>query len=672
MKILQGFVKKDLPSKLRRIEKVYPTYYDSSASTSQYFPVLMGDQSDLSMGEPRICKTVEKWNKENREISFKISTIDEFFKEIESLVSSSKNKLHTFKGEAPYEFYSIPALCTQTYKICREAENRLLSAEKLSLLKKVLNLRKTFPHKRIESAWENLTLPQDHNIGGMHGEINERNRLNKARETLDIASSLNEEATYSIASHIAYKEEGIPVVVFNPLSWEREEILRANVILEGKNVEAVSITDLNGEKVVSQVIEKKTISFSTKLEFIFLARVPPLGYRTYYVYAGGKEEFKPTLCISKKEVYENEFFKVVFSSQGIKSIKHKRKELVLKNKYNWGQVIVLEDTGDDVNESFTNKKWKAIYDLSTLKIVENGPLRARLQWEGKVLDSKIIQEVVFYGQIARLDFSTTLDWEGRRSTQVRLAYPLDICRAKITYEIPYGSILYPDEEMPYTYRGTGGRYVQKWIDISNENYGITMATQNCSHSFSSPSTIYPILIRTTFSSSDSFFWYHNRGKHTFLHSFLPHRGDWKEEHTYRFGWEYNNPLIVDEVRTCAFQGPTHRCSPEEEGILPQEFSLLSVEEPNIVITVAKEAYDKKGWIIRLFEVEGKEGIVNLTFNRGLSIKEAWETNLLEEKTGEVKHEGREIKVRVSSYGIHTIKLRVSNFEDVREQVKVWV
>ncbi len=315
-----------------------------------------------------------------------------------------------------------------------------------------------------------MAFPQDHNVGGMHGQINDRIRLNKARDALDIASSLIEEAIYSIASHIGYKKEGIPVVVFNPLSWEREDIVKAEVIFRRKDIGAISIKDLNGEEVLSQIIKKEMTFSSIKLEFIFLAKVPALGYRTYYIYAGEKEELKPTLRMLRKEASENKFFKVVFSSHGIKSIKYERKEPVLRNKYNFGQVIALEDVADDLREVFTGNKWQATYDLSTLEIVENGPLRARLRWEGRILSSRIIHEVTLYSQIARLDLSTTLDWEGKKSTQVRLAYPLDIPRAKITYEIPYGSIICSNEEMPHTYRGTGGRYVQKRLDVSNENY----------------------------------------------------------------------------------------------------------------------------------------------------------------------------------------------------------
>ena len=390
-------IKKELPEQLKRIEKVWPKYHFSS-NLLRYFPVLMGDEGDLIMGEPGICEIVKRWNKENeenKEINFKIFTIEGFFKEIESLVSSSEDKFPTFKGEAPYEFYSLPACFPKIFKTSREAENKLLFAEKLSTSKKVLNLKETFPHKEMNKAWENLTFPQDHNTGGMHGKINDRIRLNKAREALDTASSLVEEATYSIASHIAYKKEGIPIVVFNPLSWEREEVVKADVIFKEEEVEEILVRDLNGESVPSQLIKREIASSFTKLEFIFLAKVPSSGYRTYYVYPGEKREFKPTLHILNNLSFENSFFKVTFSSTGIESIKYKGKEYVLKDKNNFGQVIVLEDIANDTGEDFTGKKWKARYDLSTLKIVENGPLRAKIRWEGKILNSRIILILCF-------------------------------------------------------------------------------------------------------------------------------------------------------------------------------------------------------------------------------------------------------------------------------------
>src|SRR5207247_9571658 len=84
-----------------------------------------------------------------------------------------------YQGEAPYGFYSLPAWEPDTYQAGREAEHRLAAGEVFSSLRDLLGLGR-YPHAALAAAWEGLFYPQDHNVGGRHGELNKASRQARA------------------------------------------------------------------------------------------------------------------------------------------------------------------------------------------------------------------------------------------------------------------------------------------------------------------------------------------------------------------------------------------------------------------------------------------------------------------------------------------------------------
>jgi len=617
--------------------------------------LFMGDEADLIRGNPQILNSISEWNKKNKKIKLHLSTISEFFRRVDK--NTDITSIPVYQGEAPYEFYSIPAFCPKVYKVGRKAENMLSTAEKCSVLGEIFCLG-SYPMEELHHAWEDLFYCHDHNVGGMRGAINDRIRLNKARNSLDTASSISEEIMYKLGANIAYSRKAPPILVFNPLSWERNEIISSSVILSGK-VAWLTIKDKNGKKLPVQIDKRElkedssTIMksrCSTKFNFSFLAsQIPSLGYKTFYILPNKKKEHESEIRVSSKEM-ENNFFRLQFASSGLKSIKHKGEnlELIKEDGYDFNQVFALEDIAQDVEEKLTGKHWKSEYGKFT--VLENNILRATVQIEGKILNSPISQRITLYKDLPQIDLSTTVNWEGRKNTQVRISYPFNVPDGKITYETPFGSVLFQEEEMENTYRGTGGRFVQKWIDISNNEFGVTLASRSAGFSLKNPSTVYPVLLRTAYSCGDRFYWYYNRGEHNFAFSICPHRGNWKESLSFRKGWEFNNPLLVDERRNLLFYYDSR-----EKGHLPEKFSFIKVDNPNIVITAVKKAADNKNYIVRFFNVLEKRQ--KILFKFPFSIKEAFEVNLLEEKVKKVTVKKDRVVMWSDECGIHSIKIK---------------
>ena len=95
-----------------------------------------------------------------------------------------------------------------------------------------------------------------------------------------MAEKLFVEAGSQLARSVAKKSNGqIPVVVFNPVSWERSDVVRCRLALpSGWN--SFELRDEEGKEVPYQVVGRS--SDGRPEHIIFVAeRVPSVGYRTY-------------------------------------------------------------------------------------------------------------------------------------------------------------------------------------------------------------------------------------------------------------------------------------------------------------------------------------------------------------------------------------------------------
>ena len=74
--------------------------------------------------------------------------------------------------------------------------------------------------------------------------------------------------------------QGVPLVVYNPLSVQRTDVVEASITVASEPSE-IRILDGAGEEVLSQITAYD--STTRKLSFIFKATVASLGYATYEI-----------------------------------------------------------------------------------------------------------------------------------------------------------------------------------------------------------------------------------------------------------------------------------------------------------------------------------------------------------------------------------------------------
>ena len=162
----------------------------------------------------------------------------------------------------------------------------------------------------------------------------------------------------------------------------------------------------------------------------------------------------------------------------------------------------------------------------------------------------------------------------------------------------------------------------------------------------------------------------------FRYSFTSHKGDWRKDKSYQFGWQIHNPLTPVCINGKGSAGKpilsrsgdlSHskvgETSPDIDVSssklacpLPGSYSFCRLDKPNVLLLTLKEAEDKKGLIIRLMEMEGKNTTVKVTLPF-LKIKKAYLTNLVEENQKRISAEEHTTKVSIKSFGITTIRIQ---------------
>lgn len=629
--------------KIEEVEEFFPKELkDIENIWAKNQPILMGEEMDLIPAYPAIVNKLKEWNEKHPDIKLELSTITQFFEAVNG------EDLPEFCGEAPYEFYTLGACRPKTYIGAKYAHHALTTAEKISSLQEFLNLSQS-NKAPLDEAWEALTIPHDHNVGGRHGEINDMVRHHCVEKAAINAGNVTEEAMLFIMTHIDYPVDmGIPIVIFNPLSWERSEAVDTYIETRAENIENISVFDPSGERVPTQLINCEENHGLKRPHFLFLAKdMPSIGYKTFYVKIPNEkpESVASSLSISQN-LLENDHLRVVMEDGIIKSLIWKDNNTEL-SKEGFGEIIVYEDVESDIAEKLTGQLWHEVKTDRQVKILENGTLRGKIQIKSEILGCSVIKELSIYDKMPWLEISVTIDWSGEKNREVVLSLPFNVPDGQITYETPYGHVALEKDELPETYRGRGGRYVQKWVDVSNSEMGVTVGTDCISHILND-TEINPMLIRTAYSCGTPNHWYHNTGQHTFKFSILPHAGDWKDANAFRIGWRQLTPMPIGRMNICAPIAPI-----KDSAFLPQSHSLCRVSSDNVIITTVKKADDGDGYIMRLVEITGK--LTDLTLEFGFELDSVWKTDLMERDIEELEFDGNMLKLKITPYEICSVR-----------------
>ena len=529
----------------------------------------------------------------------------------------------------------------------RTSEVLLTNAEKFGSI--AATLGNSYATDEYEAAWRKLLFNQFHDIlpGSSIREVY-IDATETHVEAQAIGNHLLTDALRSIVQNVNTSSvtKGKPVVVFNPLSWSRTDIVNLSIPSSGKDEFAVF--ESAGKEIPSQTIQRDRYNS----EILFVAEsVPSIGYKTFELRKKKPSPASSSLKISSTTV-ENKSFKVTIDPESgwVRSIFDKRNGRELLSGYG-NELQILEDkpsAWDAWNIGLTGVKFPSTFRRA--EVIENGPVRVVLRLHRDYLkpgtkkdfptedfpSSFFTQDVILYDGIDRIDFRTDVDW-WEDKTMLKVAFPLTVQDTVATYEIPFGTIRRSTQMRDSWDSAKVEVPAQRWADVSSGGYGVSLLNNSKYGYDIKGNTMRLSLLRSPQWPDPTA----DRGQHSIEYALLPHTGTWQDAQTVRRGYEFNNPLIAV-------------VSNPHKGTLPSSHSFITLSPANLVLSTVKKAEDSDAWILQWYDSDGGGGNALLELP-GLPRK-VMRSNFLEEDGQPVPFAGRTVTLATRPRGVVTVKV----------------
>jgi alpha-mannosidase len=576
--------------------------------------------------------------------------VGEFFHKLEQEVEGNRY-LPKWVGELYLEYHrGTYTSMARNKKYNRKSEFAYENLEFYQELAKVL-LGLPYPKELLHESWEVILRNQFHDIlpGSSIKEVYEDSRA-EYEAILAKAGAQTEAVLRELSVRIAGKAGDI--IVFNPNS-----AVCAAPIIFALPADAEQITALTDGSRIYPVQQTEDGCLAVA------EAIPAKGYRVLQPIYGeektapmirdcGEEKTAPMIrdCGEEKitpmirncREVETPYFVISLNEYGqftrIYDKKHDRE--VIPDGKRANQIITYEDKPHnydawDINHYYTEKSWP-VDEVSSVEIVENGPVRACIRTEHPYLDSTIVQYLYFYRDLPQIDIRNEIDWK-EEQILVRDYFPVEIHTNEAAFEIQYGNVKRPTHSNTMWDFAKFEVCAHKWLDVSEDGYGVSVLN-DCKYGCSVQNGVIGLtmLKSALYPNPEA-----DKEHHTFWYSICPHTGDFREGRTVDRAYMLNNPMTALRKDT-------------DGGTLPQEYSFVRAEEDHVVIEVVKQAEEGEDTILRLYECSNRRGKLHL--HVAGDWQKAYETDLLEHNEKALQLADHVITVDVKPYEIKTIRL----------------
>ncbi|MBZ5682129.1 MAG: alpha-mannosidase [Acidobacteriia bacterium] len=571
-----------------------------------------------------------------------------FFSDMEKKLPTMQ--VPTWNGELYFQYHrGVFTTQAETKRRIRHAEELVLNAEKFASLATLYG--HTYPQDEMELTWKNLLFDHFHDIMPGSGiAVNyldaKRNLENVDRAASEVANS----ALREIADHVNTQGEGVPVMIFNSLSWPHADVVEVEAQLPVP-ARQIDVADPAGHPAEFQLLNLDAETHRAR--FLLLASAPANGYQVYFVRAATNPVPHQSRLRATSDSLENEFVRLKIDPQtGCMT------SLFDKRSNTEALAPAESDTGGPRNSTCGNllqtfvdkpKQWdawnidadfeKQHWDLDKadeVKLLESGPLRAVIRVKNHFQNSTFIRDITLYAGSPRVDVKIQTEWH-EKHILLKVAFPVSAHSDHATYEIPYGSV-----ERPTT-RNTAAEQAQfevpayRWADISDSRHGFSLLN-DCKYGYDAKGNVLRLSLLRSPEWPDP---HADEGHHEFTYSLYPHSGTWREASTIRRGYELNYQLIPMPVD-------------KHQGSLSPQHSFLQTNADNVVITALKRAEDDNALVLRFYEWAGRESDVKIQLPPGAA--SASEANLMEVPAANLSLQNGAVVVHTKPYEIKTLKV----------------
>jgi len=561
----------------------------------------------------------------------------------------------------------------------------------------------------IAAAWDRILTNQFHDVlPGTAAPYVYYEAFNRNELARNLLTNTQSSALAAMAVKADTSVSGVPVFVYNHLSWARDGEVTVDVNFPSAAPQNIQV--LYGSQEMPCAILHRDGNTAT---IRFIAQdVPSMGYKVFNAVEGTPAYALP-LTVSADPgsdwVVENEHLKLTINHETgyIKSLINKGDG----NRETFAQdagteaaelhVYSYENPGRDSGASAwsvsgrdINKDPSIFFDQeAAMELVEASGENVTVKVTKRWGDSLVSQYYTMLPGIDRVDVRMEIDWSAPEH-MLKVSFPIAADASEASYEAAYGAASHTTRragDQSVFPMGEDKRFEQvghKWMDITDDSgthgvgilndakYGydvwhkgdfvrarITVVHCTRSHTLRSDEPAY--------NGPESV--YMDLGLQAFNYSIYPHAGSWQDANTAQKAYELCSPMP-------AFQAA------KSNGALGAAGSFMGVNKDNVIIGAVKNPYDGPGddsgdantLIVRLYESAGRAADgVELTMPA--NVLSAEEVDLLEhaypQGRGSVDFSGKTIRLgSVGRYEIVTLRVQLDggnpSTPPAQEQVKL--
>lgn len=399
---------------------------------------------------------------------------DFYFDALNKEIAEGKTKPPVTSRDKLFFHVGVMAARSDLKVAHRLAENMTLTAEKFGAIAYLRGAK--YPDLALDKAWRQIFFGSHHDaITGTPSDNAFLDLVHGYREAFELSKDALDDSLDFIAGQINTNSKFqipnsklIPIVVFNPMSWNRTDEVKLKLRIE-PGAFGLEVRDSEGNIIPATILDANPPNrFGSQIFSLeFVAKdVPSLGYKTFYAAADRKGGLQLSSAAAEPgknkkqniqtandapQTIENEFYRVIADPNrggAITSIydKQAKREIVSsKNGHYANEIAALREELTKKNviypawEFWTTgeKKFSA---ENRARVFAAG--RRRLYIEGVMPNMrKYVQTIELHDGVKRIDFKTELvDYKGAGELYV-VNFPLNLTGGALVTEDRFGTVV---------------------------------------------------------------------------------------------------------------------------------------------------------------------------------------------------------------------------------------
>ena len=519
-------------------------------------------------------------------------------------VSATEQKIHHTEGEQSGtvsinpEYKCSWCACytsqSQIKRLNRQAESALLTAETFGTIGSRMQGKPFYPRIDFREAWKILLRNQMHDIlpGTCVGDAAD-DAISDLRSVIKEAERLQNFGTEIIGSRIDTRGEGMPIVLYNPLAWNRTALASVDLRF-ATPTQTFTVKDAAGNE-IPYVIDSSSDDRRNYRITLLAENLPATGFRMVRAFAGQRPKIIDGIK-SGKDFAENEYYRVKWNNEGVTSIVCKKtgRELL---KGTGNQLTMLETISGNAWGMQLSNTAVPFAAQSGVQIIENTPLRITVQWDDVAGDSRFVRQMMIEKGMSQVKFRILADWH-EHDRVLKVSFPVAVKNGTATYENPYGYIERPllQAELP----------AQNWVDLSGDEWGISMFNDG-RNAFTLDEGLMGMTVLYNARDMDPRM---DHGQQEICYALAAHTGGWRGNRIVQRAMEFNRPPIAKQE----YKHVARTSGWSTEIALGNEESFYSTGNDHVIISAIKvlqENWAPEHVVLRIFETEGRDDQVTV-------------------------------------------------------------